>query len=139
MSRVRFNLSTLLVLFTLLAITFGLGYQIHLLRRQVAELKGDVQSLKQSPKRFLYQPSTIRFGQNSPFRLLNSQVVVNPTVENGLKASELQQQRRIERHLRDDISFVQQRAVGIGRRLRGDGEQLRRVRAQLGLVVADGL
>jgi hypothetical protein len=106
MSRIRFNLATLLVLFTILAVSFGLGYQVHLLRRQIAELKSDVQTLKQSPKLFVKQPSAIRSGLNSPFRLLNDGMMVDPRVERGMRASELQQLRRIERHLRDQNNPV---------------------------------
>ena len=109
MARMRFKLSTTLVLLTFFAITVGLGLQIYLLRQQVAELRRDVTRLNQSSPTSLQtvfrQPSRQDpQNQKSPFRLLNNETAVNPAIEDGMKASEWEMKQRIkERRDRDEI------------------------------------
>ena len=109
MARMRFKLSTALVLLTFFAFTVGLGTQIYLLRQQVVELKRDVTRLNQSSAISLQtvfrQPSRQdQQNQKSPFRLLNNETAVNPAIEKGMKAGEWELKQRIEESRdRDEI------------------------------------
>jgi hypothetical protein len=109
MIRMRFKLSTLLMLPTFITVTAGLGTQIYLLRQQVAELKRDITRLNQSSAISLQtvfrQPSRQnQQNQKSPFHLLNNETTVNPAVEDGMKAGEWELKQRIEeRRNRDEI------------------------------------
>jgi hypothetical protein len=105
MVRMRFRLSTLLMLLTFLAFIFGTGYQIILLRQQVATLNSEVTKLEQSSTSSIpvyYRPPA-QSKNNTPFRLLNNQMVT-PAIEEGMKAGEWEQQQRME-HMehRDEI------------------------------------
>jgi hypothetical protein len=99
----RFKLSTLLLVVTFLSFAIGLGYQVLLLRRQVAELNAELQRLQGQRPLVVFPrvPAANQPARNSPFRLLNSETIVNPSVEHGMKADELENQRRIQEHLRD--------------------------------------
>jgi hypothetical protein len=94
----RFKLSSLLILVTLLAFAIGLGFQVHLLRKQVADLKAELKAIKTKPQ-FVVFPQSPQSSRNSPFRLLNSGVIVNPSVEEGMKADEQEHRHRIEQRL----------------------------------------
>jgi hypothetical protein len=94
----KFKLSSLLLLFTFLAFAIGLGFQVHLLRRQVAELKAELKAINTKP-RFVVFPQTAPATRSSPFRLLNSGVIVNPSVEEGMKADEQEHRHRMEQRL----------------------------------------
>jgi hypothetical protein len=97
MTRVRFKLSTLLFVFSFLAVTIGLGYQIVALRQEIVEVTREVQSLKKqgSAVRVVYpqgigqpvQPS--KNARKSPFRLLDSDVI---------EAGERDVRRRVEKY-----------------------------------------
>ena len=104
MARMRFRLATLLVLFTFFAITVGLGYQIYLLKQQVAQLTGDVTLLKKSPAQSLpvVYPRPAQPGQTSPFRLLNTEMTVNPGIEDGMKAGEWELKNRLQERSQPD-------------------------------------
>ncbi|HEY3393873.1 MAG TPA: hypothetical protein VGK58_14270 [Lacipirellulaceae bacterium] len=95
----RFKLSSLLLLLTFLVFAIGLGYQFHLLRNQVADLKSEVRLLKNRAP-FVVYPQTPPPNANSPFRLLNSNMIVSPSAEQGMKADEWDRKRRIERRLK---------------------------------------
>ena len=95
----KFKLSSLLLVLTFLAFAIGLGYQVHLLRTQVADLKREVQMLKNRAAVVVY-PQTPRPNANSPFRLLNSNVIVSPSAEQGMKADEWDRKRRMEQRLK---------------------------------------
>jgi hypothetical protein len=105
----RFKLSILLILLTFFALTVGLGTQIYLLRQQVAELRKDVTQLSQSSATTLSTAFQQRSRQNqqnqkSPFRLLNSETTINPGIEDGMKAGELELKQRIrDNRYRDEI------------------------------------
>jgi hypothetical protein len=106
MARMRFRLATLLILFTFFATTLGLGFQIYLLKQQVAHLNHEVTVLKSYPVKplqvvFPKQSQSIR---NSPFRLLNTETTVNPAIEDGMKAGEREQEQRMRQWInRDEI------------------------------------
>jgi hypothetical protein len=106
MARMRFRLATLLILFTFFAITVGLGYQIYLLKQQVAQLNREVTLLKNYPVKPLQVvfPKQSQPSRNSPFRLLNTETIVNPAIEDGMKAGEWELKKRLqERSQTDDI------------------------------------
>jgi hypothetical protein len=77
-----------------------------MLRQEVARLNGDVGRLKRSATmtaRIVY-PSQNQRNRNTPFRLLNSEMMVNPAIEDGMKAGEWELKQRIEEHRnRDEI------------------------------------
>ncbi len=118
----RFKLSSLLMLLTLLAVAIGLGYQVHLLRRQVGKLETEVQNLKGRPIRVvLGQSANQNTRSASPFRLLNSEVIVNPSIERGMKADEWEQQQRIYPRLQVEVPDVvapEKTSSGFGNRSR---------------------
>jgi hypothetical protein len=102
----RFRLATLLILFTVFAIAVGLGYQIYLLKEQVAQLNREVNLLKNYPVRPLQIvfPKLSQPSRNSAFRLLNTETTVNPAIEDGMKAGEWELKRRLqELRNRDEI------------------------------------
>ena len=106
MARMRFRLATLLILFTFVAVTVGLGYQIYLLKQQVAQLNSIVTSLMKSQAKSLPVnfPKQAQPSRNSPFRLLNTETTVNPSIEKGMKAGEWELKKRMqERSQRDEI------------------------------------
>jgi len=120
----RFKLSSLLVLFTFLAFAIGLGYQMHLLRRQVGELKTELQTLKRRPIQVVLGQSA---GQNqnsrpvSPFRLLNAEEIVHPSIERGMKADEWERQQRFNQRLQVEVPGVvapEEVSPGLGNRSR---------------------
>jgi hypothetical protein len=95
----KFKLSSLLLLLTFLAFAIGIGYQVHLLRSQVAELENEVQVLKKRAAFVVYPPAPLP-NASSPFRLLNSKVIVNPSTEQGMKADEWDRKRRMDRRFK---------------------------------------
>lgn len=113
----KFKRSPLLILLTLFCVVLGLGYQVHLLRQQVADLKKDIETLQQRPANVLIhnmvpqpndngrQPSRLlpkgREPSRSPFRLLNSETVVDPEIEDGMRASEWEMQQLYLDRLRE--------------------------------------
>ena len=109
MSRMRWNLSTLLILLTFVVITGGLGLQIYQLKQQVSELKKEVTRLSQSsptslPAAFPQPGRQSQQNQKSPFRLLNNEININSGIENGMKAGEWELKHRLEeRRDRDEI------------------------------------
>jgi hypothetical protein len=104
MARMRFRLATLLILFTFFAITVGLGYQIYLLKQQVAQLNHEVTLLKNYPVKPLQVvfPKQTQPNRNSPFRLLNSETTVDPAIEKGMKAGELELKKRVQKRSQPD-------------------------------------
>jgi hypothetical protein len=105
MANVRFRLSTLLFVLTIFAVVSGLGYQIYLLKGQLAKLNGEVSTLKSQarPLTVVYPPAG-QSNQDSPFRLIKSAMTVNPGIEDGMKAGEWELKKRLQEHRdRDEI------------------------------------
>jgi len=119
MARLRINLATLLILFTFFAITVGLGYQIYLLKQQVAQLDHEVNLLKNYPERPLQVvfPKQTDPSRNSPFRLLNTETTVNPTIEDGMKAGEWELKKRLKEHSQRNEIQSPARSRGFERRI----------------------
>jgi hypothetical protein len=105
MANVRFRLSTLLFVLTIFAVVTGIGYQIYLLKGQVAKLGGEVSTLKSQarPLTIVYPPAG-QSNHGSPFRLLNTGTIVNPGTEDGMKAGEWELKNRMRQYKqRDEI------------------------------------
>ena len=118
----RFKLSSLLITIPLLAVTIGLAYHVHLLRQQVADLKTQMQGMKGVPVPvFIAQPVAPNQPNrnrrpNSPFRLLNSNGIVIPAVEQGMQADEWQRKQQWERRMRVEPPLERDRVKdGFGR------------------------
>ena len=121
MARMRFRLATLLILFTFFAITVGLGYQIYLLKQQVAQLNRELTLLKNypvKPQQVVF-PKQSQPSRNSPFRLLNTESTVNQSIEKGMKAGELELKKRLqERSRREEIQSPERPMSNLEGRIR---------------------
>jgi hypothetical protein len=95
----RFRLSSLFIVVTLVAIAVGLGYQVVLLRHEVAEVRNELQSLKQRRFAVTFAQPAAPNPNNGPFRLLNG-AIVDPATERGMKVDELQRRQRLEQQLK---------------------------------------
>jgi hypothetical protein len=97
MRRLRFKLATIIWLLTLAAVLIGLGYRIHSLEGQVAQLSDELSTLK-----------AVQISKQ-----LNSK-----TVERGMKADQLEQQRGIEKQFKNlDIPAPERRPDAPGKGL----------------------
>jgi len=109
MLRLRFKLSSLLIAIAFVAVAIGLGYRIHVLNIQVADLKSELaRVLPQRSVRVTYlnvpsQPLGTPAKQ-SPFRLLDTDIIMHSSIEDGMKADEWELQQRLHRELKRDQS-----------------------------------
>lgn len=101
----KYRFSLVLIIVTLSAIAIGFGYQVHMLRQEVAEIRKQLKELGVVRLQPLSVPVSHPASPNAsgPFRLLNTETLVDPGVERGMKADEFQRQQELRRQLESEM------------------------------------